>query len=541
MKEKLQTYGKAMLVPITLVALGGLLLGLGGALTNETTITALGMNWATYNGSLGFIIFTVIKTLGEVIFKNLSILYAIGVAFSLAKKEKGWAAFSSAVAFLAMLATMQALLSAQGLSAANTSVKALIEAGVNPLDAAKKSALYTTELGYFINRTGVFGGIALGSLVAYLHNKFYNTKLPLALSFFSGTRTVPIVSLLAGAGMGLFFFISWPLIGMIFSNFAQFVYDTGLFGTFVYRSVVEALVPFGLHPLLSLPMRWTELGGSQVVDGVLVQGNAAIQLAQLASPEQGKLLVRAFMGASGIINFAIFPGAAYAMYKTAKKENKKKVAGLLIPAIISTTVFGITEPILFTFLFVAPWMYFLVYVPLAGLAEVLSEFFQVSIYQGNIKDWIPLILRPEKLNVVPYLFLMPLFFFVSYWLFKKLILWKNVQTPGREDDIEDQDEIKLYSKADYNQKIEDVKNRKELPLGNRIVEALGGRENIEEVDNCISRLRVIVKNPELVAKDDVWKKECEAMGIIRMNKGIQIIYGAHVASVAVEVKEAMEI
>lgn len=540
MKAKLQTYGKAMLVPITLVALGGMLLGLGGALTNELTVTSLGMNWETYNGSFVFIIFTIIKGLGEVIFKNLSILYAVGVAFSLAKKEKGWAAFSAVVAFLAMLVTMQNLLSAQGLSAASTNVKALIESGVDPLTAAKSAALYTTELGYFIYRTGVFGGIALGTVVALLHNKFYNTKLPLALSFFSGTRTVPIVSLLAGGGMGFVFFITWPIIGSLFANFAQFVYDTGLFGTFVYRGAVESLVPFGLHPLLSLPMRWTELGGSQVVDGVLVQGNAAIQLAQLASPEQGKLLVRAFMGASGIINFAIFPGAAYAIYKTAKPENKKKVAGLLIPTIISTTVFGITEPILFTFLFVAPWLYFLAYVPLAALAEVLSEFFQVSIYQGNIKDWIPLVFRPEKLNVWPYLFLFPLFFFLAYWIFKKLIIWKNVQTPGREDDIEDQDEIKLYSKAEYNEKIEKEKQRKEQNLGLRIVEALGGKENIEDVDNCISRLRIIVKNPELVAEDALWKKELEAMGVIRMDKGIQIIYGAHVASVALDVKEAME-
>lgn len=545
MKQKLQTYGKAMLVPIALVALGGLLLGLGGALTNEMTVTALGINWESYNNRTVFTIFLIVKGLGEVIFKNLSILYAVGVAFSLSKNEKGWAAFSALVAWLAMNVTIQVFLTQAGSNAANTTVSALIESGMNPIAASKAAALYTTELGFFTYRTGVVGGIAIGTLTSILHQRFYRTKLPLALSFFSGTRTVPILALLMGGLVGVFFNFTWPFIGGLFGNFAQFVHDTGLFGTFVYRLMVESLVPFGMHPLLSLPMRWTELGGSMVVDGVLVTGNAAIQLAQLASPEPGKLLVRAFMGGSGIINFAIFPGAALAMYKTARPENKKKVAGLLIPTIISTTFFGITEPILFTFLFVAPWMYFLVHAPLAALAEMLAEFFEVSIYQGNIKDWIPFLLRPEKLNMTPYLFLFPAFFIATYFIFKHLILWKNVQTPGREEDIVDEDDIKLYSKAEYEEKVDSKKNKKEIAqeaaesLSLRIIEALGGRDNIIDVDNCISRLRVEVKDSSLVASDQVWKSQLEAMGVIRFDGAVQVIYGAHVASIAVDVRHEL--
>ena len=547
MKEKLQSFGKAMLVPIALVALGGLLLGLGGALTNETTITAFGVDWASYKESFLFTIFLVIKGLGDAIFKILSLLYGVGVAFSLAKKEKGWAAFSAVIAFLAMLTTIQIILAADGITAATASRSALEAAGMSAAEAAKTAGLYKTELGYFTYSSGVFGGIALGSMVAYLHNKFYKTKLPVALSFFSGTRTVPIVCLLAGGVLGIVISFIWPTVGGMFHNIADFISRSGLLGTFTYAVTKESLVPFGMHPLVSTPMRWTELGGSMMIDGELVVGQSAIQLAQLGSNEAGKLLVRSFMGGSAVINFGIFPGAALAIYHCAKPENRKKVAGLLIPTIVATTCFGITEPILFTFLFVAPWLYFLVHVPMSAIAEVLCEFFQVSIFQGNIKDWIPFFLRPEKLNIVPLLFLIPAFFALAYFVFKFLIKLKNVQTPGREDDITSEDDIKLYYRKDYEAKNEEKKSNKKakaevgLELARGIVEALGGPENIVEVDNCISRLRVVLVDGTKTAEDDVWKKQLQAMGVVRLGNAIQIIYGAHVASVAVDVREVLDI
>src|SRR5699024_8428142 len=263
-----------------------------------------------------------------------------------------------------------------------------------------------------------------------------------------------------------------------------------------------------------------------------------------ASPGSEKLLVRAFMAGMGVIKFAIFPGIALAMYKTSLPQNKKKVAGLLIPTIVSTMLFGITEPILFTFLFIAPWMYFFIYAPIAGLAEVATEFFKVSIYQGNLKDWLPFFLRPEKLNLWPYLYIMPVFFVVVYFLFKYLIVKFDVKTPGRE---EDKSTVKLYSKKEYNEKVEKEHGHKsaegtaENPetLAGRIIAGLGGAANIEDVDNCISRLRVIVKDPTLVVDDDTWKNDLEALGVIRLEKGVQIVYGAKVASVAVDVREEL--
>lgn len=544
MKEKFQQFGKAMLVPVSLIALSGLCLGLGGALTTELTVTSFGIDWDWYSGSFLFAFFSVLKGLGNVIIGNLGILYAVGCAFSLAKKEKGWAAFSAVVCYLAMLNTMQVLLSINGLTAETTSIAYLIENGMANLEAAKQQSLYTTMLGFFVNNSGVFGGIIVGVVVAAITTKFYNTKLPTALSFFAGTRTVPIVALVAGGALGVAMHFVWPIIGSGLANLAEFINASGLVGTFVYRMCDECLVPFGMHPIMSTPFRYTELGGVMMVDGTRVVGNAAIQLAQLASPSTDKLLVRAFMGASGVVNYAVYPAIALAMWTCAKPQNKAKVAGLLIPTIVSTVFFGVTEPILFTFLFAAPWLYFCVYAPMAAVAEVLCEASQVSVYQGNIKDLIPFLLRPEKLNLWPYLWILPLFFVVAFVLFRFFILKFDIKTPGRDDD-EDADDIHLISKAEYNARTEAAKaaesgDSEDIALAKGIVAALGGRENIEDLDNCISRLRVVVKDGSKVAPDSVFTKELKAMGVMHVSdKAIQVIYGPAVAGVAADVRDVL--
>lgn len=541
MKEKFQQFGKAMLVPISLIALSGLCLGLGGALTSKMTMTAMGVNWDWYTTTVIYNFFLVFKGLGLVAIGNLGPLYAVGCAFSLAKKEKGWAAFSAVVCYFAMLTTMEILLGTKGLSYEGTRVPKLIESGLTALEASKIAGLYTRNLGFFVYNTGVFGGIAVGCAVAWITSKFYNVKLPVALSFFAGTRTVPIISLITGSLLGVTFYIFWPTIGSIFTNVAAFVHSTGYVGTFVYRYLEECLVPFGMHPLISTPMRWTELGGSAIIDGTKVVGNSAIQLAQLASPGTEKLLVRAFMGGLGVIDYAIYPAIATAMYVCAKPENRKKVLGLLIPTIVSTVFFGVTEPILFTFLFIAPWMYFGVYAFLAATGEVLCELMKVSVFQGNIKDLIPFLLRPEKLNLWPYLILLPAFFIITFFIFKTLIMKLDIKTPGR-GEAENDDDIRLISKAEYNSKQASKSNEsEEIKLAKSIVAALGGKENIEDVDNCISRLRIVLKDKKKIAPDSVFIKELQAMGVIHMGeKGVQIIYGPAVAGIAADVRDVLD-
>lgn len=546
MKEKFQQFGKAMLVPITLIALSGLFLGIGSVFTTQLTMESFGVDWASYSVSPVYALFLVIKELGSVVISNLGFLYAVGCAFSLAHKQKGWAAFSAAVAYLAMLATVQVLLEFAGLSADNTSVEALIASGIDSIAASEKAALFTTSLGYFSYSSGVFGGIIVGCVVAWITNRFWNTKLPVALAFFAGTRAVPIISLVFGGLIGFGMFFVWPTIGGLFSGIAMFVRGSGLVGTFVYRFVLESLVPFGLHPLLETPMYWTELGGSMVVDGVRYVGNSTIQLAQLASPGSDKLLVRAFMAGYGINDYALFPGIALAMWSCARKENKKKVAGLLIPTVVSTVFFGVTEPILFTFLFAAPWLYFCVYAPLSGLGEVLCELMDVSVYQGNIKDLVPFLLRPGKLNLWPYLILIPVFFAAAFFLFRFFILRFDIKTPGRGDLSEGVDLIK--SRTEFEEKKQTRAGQDQISgsgssgtsRAQAIITALGGAQNIDDLDNCISRLRVVVKDPTLLADDKVFVSKCKAMGVIHMGeRGIQIIYGPQVGEVAAEVHDIL--
>lgn len=259
MKEKFQSFGKAMLVPITLIAISGLFLGIGSVFTTELTLVSLGVNWDWYAASPLFTFFSVFKGLGEVIIGNLGVLFAVGCAFSLSRKEKGWAAFSALVCYLTMLKTVEILLGAAGLAADNTTVEALQKVGLTSIQASEQSALYTTSLGFFGYSSGVFGGIIVGCLVAWIAGRFYKTKLPTALAFFAGSRTVPIVSLVAGGVLGGIMYFVWPVIGGCFSGIATFVKGSGLVGTFVYRWVLESLVPFGLHPLLETPMYWTGL------------------------------------------------------------------------------------------------------------------------------------------------------------------------------------------------------------------------------------------------------------------------------------------
>lgn len=559
MKEKFQQFGKAMLVPITLIAISGLFLGLGSVFTTELTMTAFGVDWDWYSTSPIFNFFSVFKGLGMVVIGNLGPLFAVGCAFSLSRKEKGWAAFSALVCYLAMLSTVEILLGAAGLTADNTSVEALQETGMTAIAASEKASLFNTSLGYFGYSSGVFGGILVGCIVAWITGRFYNTKLPTALAFFAGSRAVPIISLVVGGVIGGVMYFVWPIIGGCFTGIAAFVKGSGLVGTFVYRWVLESLVPFGLHPLLETPMYWTELGGSMVVDGTRVVGNSAIQLAQLASPSSDKLLVRAFMSGYGINDYALFPGIALAMWSCAKPQNKKKVAGLLIPTVVSTVFFGVTEPILFTFLFAAPWLYFAVYAPLSGLGEVLSELMGVSVYQGNIKDLIPFLLRPEKLNLVPYIILLPAFFIAAFLLFRFFILKFDIKTPGRE---EGDDDIELIgSRAEFEAKEAEAKGGSSdaaatptagqeaanghtasggTALATGIVEALGGADNIDDLDNCISRLRIVVKDGSKVAPDEVFTKKLQAMGVIHMGeKALQVVYGPRVGEVAAEVHDVL--
>lgn len=548
-KEQFQRVGQVMLIPISVITIASFFMGLGSVMIAENTLTALGLSGVIHSGTFLFDFFSVMNATGNLVFSNLPILFAVGSAFGLADREKGWSAFSGVLAYLAMHTIISTMLSLHGVTADTATQDYFVSQGMNATDALRQSTLYTTELGMFTYRMSIFGGLIAGIVTSVIHNRLWDVKLPQVLAFFAGTRTVSIVMLVVGAALGFIFYYIWPPIGYAVSDLSIFIGNSGLLGTAVWAYLDRALVPFGLHHLLTQPLRYTELGGTAIIDGITYYGTTNIAMAQLASPTAEKILVRGFYAGRMFINFGGFQGACLAMYLCAPKENRKAAAGILIPSVITVMLFGVTEPLEFTFLFVAPWLFYLVHAPLTALAFVLAEWAQVSTFGGCIKDLLPFLLQPDKLNLWPMLWGCPLFFALYFIAFRFLIIKFDVKTPGREGNGA---EVKLYTKADVEAKAKGKAGAsaasgelKAAPAGDtladRIIAALGGAGNIEVAENCISRLRVRVTDTSLVADDDTWRNELEAKGVVRQGNSLQIIYGTQVTMIAADVRGRLDL
>lgn len=525
MKEKafgvLQRVGRSFMLPIALLPVAGLLLGIGSSFTNPTTLETYRLTSIIYEGGLLYTILDIMSKTGSVVFDNLPLLFAMGVAIGMAKREKEVAALSGAIAYLIMNASISTLIASHG--------------GVESM--APNST--TTALGITTLQMGVFGGIIVGLGVAALHNRFYKIKLPQVLSFFGGTRFVPIISSLVYLLVGVLMYFVWPIVQGWIASLGNLVLESGYFGTWIYGVIERALIPFGLHHVFYMPFWQTELGGAMVIDGTLVQGAQNIYFAQLASKGTEQFAVSATRFMSGKFPFMIFglPAAAYAMYRASRPEKRKVVGSLLLSAAITSILTGITEPLEFTFLFVAPIMY-AVHCILAGLSFMLMHILNVGvgmtfsgglidltlfgILQGNAKtNWIWVVVVGLAYAVIYYL--------VFYFMITKM----NLKTPGREADDE---ETKLYTRADVNERKEAKTNSNNTSA--LIVSGLGGRENLSDVDCCATRLRVTVKNEELVNEAEL--KKSGASGVIRKGKGVQIIYGPHVSVVKSNLEDYLE-
>ena len=525
MKDKafgvLQRVGRSFMLPIALLPVAGLLLGIGSSFTNPTTLETYRLTSIIYEGGLLYTILDIMRKTGSVVFDNLPLLFAMGVAIGMAKREKEVAALSGAIAYLIMNASISTLIASHG--------------GVESM--APNST--TTALGITTLQMGVFGGIIVGLGVAALHNRFYKIKLPQVLSFFGGTRFVPIISSLVYLLVGVLMYFVWPIVQGWIASLGNLVLESGYFGTWIYGVIERALIPFGLHHVFYMPFWQTELGGAMVIDGTLVQGAQNIYFAQLASKGTEQFAVSATRFMSGKFPFMIFglPAAAYAMYRASRPEKRKVVGSLLLSAAITSILTGITEPLEFTFLFVAPIMY-AVHCILAGLSFMLMHILNVGvgmtfsgglidltlfgILQGNAKtNWIWVVVVGLAYAVIYYL--------VFYFMITKM----NLKTPGREADDE---ETKLYTRADVNERKEAKTNSNNTSA--LIVSGLGGRENLSDVDCCATRLRVTVKNEELVNEAEL--KKSGASGVIRKGKGVQIIYGPHVSVVKSNLEDYLE-
>lgn len=530
MKDKifgvLQRVGRSFMLPIAILPVAGLLLGLGSSFTNETMLKTYGLWNVMGPGTLFNAIFQVMSDVGNIVFANLPIIFAMGVAIGMAKKEKEVAALSAAIAFFIMHASIGAMITING-------------GAEKMLEGATADVVGITSL-----QMGVFGGIIVGLGVAALHNKFYKIQLPQVLSFFGGTRFVPIICSLVYTLVGILMFFIWPVIQSGIYSVGDLVLNSGYAGTWVYGFMERLLIPFGLHHVFYLPFWQTGVGGTMEVGGQLIEGAQNIFFAQLADPTVTEFSVSATRFMSGKFPLMIFglPGAALAMYKTAKPEKRKEVEGLLLSAALTSMITGITEPLEFTFLFVAPLLYG-IHCVFAGLAYMLMHVFKVGVgmtFSGGLIDMFlfGIMQGNAKTNWIWIVIVGVVYFIVYYLLFSFLINKLDLKTPGRDDS----DEVKLYRRSDVEAKkkgeakADNVNSSDEL--SEMICKGLGGKKNISDVDCCATRLRCTVYKAELV--NDSLLKNTGASGVVHKGNGVQIIYGPRVTVIKSNFEDYLE-
>ena len=522
----LQRVGRAFMLPIALLPIAGLLLGLGASFTNITTLETYKLIGFMGPGTVLYSIFSLLASVGSVIFDNLPIIFALGVALGMAENEKATATLSAAIAFFVMHKTINTLLSISG----------KLEPGV------MQEGTVANVVGIESLQMGVFGGIIVGLGVAWLTNRFYKIRLPNVISFFGGSRFVPIISTTAYILVGVIMFFLWPYVQSGIYALGDLVLRSGYAGTLIYGFTERILIPFGLHHVFYLPFWQTGVGGSALIDGVMVYGAQNIFFAELASPNTVKFSVEACRFMSGKFPLMIFglPGAALAMYTCADSKKKKTAGGLLLSAALTAMLTGITEPLEFTFLFVAPVLY-VIHSIFAGLAYMLMHLFGVGVgmtFSGGIIDLtlFGILQGNAKTNWIMIPVVGVFYFIVYFLLFRFLIRKRNYATPGREPDGED---TKLYTRADYNEK----KNKSGAgadpdEVSKMILEGLGGKDNIAGLDCCATRLRVSVKDPEKVS--DALLKQSGASGVIRKGIGVQVVYGPQVSVIKSELEDYMK-
>ena len=539
MKDKifsvLQRIGRSFMLPIAILPVAGLLLGIGSSFTNATTIETYGLTKILGDGTILHYLLMIMNKVGSAVFDNLPLIFAVGVAIGMAKKEKEVSALSAVIAYFVMNTAINAMLINNGLILENGEIAESVLEGT-----------ITSVCGIQSLQMGVFGGIIVGLGVAALHNRFYRIQLPSALSFFGGTRFVPIISTIVYMFVGILMYFVWPAVQNGIFALGGLVTGSGYAGTLIFGLIKRALIPFGLHHVFYMPFWQTAVGGTMEVAGQMVQGGQNIFFAQLAdSANIAHFSADATRYFSGEFIFMIFglPGAALAMYQCAKPEKKKAAGGLLLSAALACMATGITEPLEFSFLFVAPAL-FAVQVILAGSAYMIAHMLNVAVgltFSGGFLDFFlfGILQGNEKtswLRVIP---VGIIYFLLYYFIFKFMIRKFDFKTPGRE---EDDVETKLYTKADVNARKaaagEVQASDSEDPVSEAITRGLGGKKNISDVDCCATRLRCTIHDASRV--NDSILKATGASGVVHKGTGVQVIYGPNVTVIKSNLEDYLE-
>lgn len=517
----LQRIGRSFMLPIAVLPVAGLFLGIGSSLTNTTMLETYNLINILGPNTMAYGILSVLSEAGSIIFGNLPIIFAMSVAIGMAKQEKEVAALSGAIAFFVMHASIGKMIDIMG--------------GADKLLAGSTANV----VGILSLQMGVFGGIIVGLGVSALHNRYYAIEMPQILSFFGGTRFIPIISSIVFLVVGIAMYFIWPPIQVVMNKLGDLIAGSGYIGTLFYGIIERALIPFGLHHVFYTPLWQTSLGGTMMIDGRLIEGAQNIFFAQLGSPNTTAFSVEATRFMTGKFPFMIFglPGAALAMYRNSRIEKRKIVGALLFSAALTAMITGITEPIEFTFLFVAP-LFYAIHCVFAGISFMLMHILNVTVgmtFSGGLIDLLlfGVIQGNSKTHWIWIVIVGIVYFFVYYFVFSFLIKKMDLKTPGREPDSE---EPKLYRRAD----VEAAKSSKNSEYGESplIVAGLGGKKNISDVDCCITRLRITVFDADKVV--DATLKASGASGIIKKGNGVQVVYGPKVAVIKSKLEEYLK-
>lgn len=497
MFKKFSQLGRAFMLPIAILPVAGLLLGLGGALTNESAVNAypiLAQPWL-------HTILSIMSYAGNAVFANLALIFAIGVAVGLSNGDKGTAGLAGGVAYLVYTATISGFLE---------------------LFSAKGATL----------DTGVVGSIAIGGTVAFLHNRYRKIELPQFLGFFGGSRFIPIISSLAAIIIGSFFYLIWPPIqnGLVVAG--EHIAQMGSLGTFLYGFLLRLTGAVGLHHTI-YPLFWyTSLGGTESVAGATVSGAQNIFFAQLADPNHTGLFTygtRFFAGRFATMMFGL-PAACYAMYRAIPKQNRKKNGGLYFSGALTSLLTGITEPVEYMFLFVAPWLY-VIHAFLDGLSFYFADILNIRIgnsFSGGLIDFLlfGVLQGNDKTNwikVIPFGLAWAVIYFIVFTFFIKKF---KVAIPGMTEETD------IISEKPLN------KNTSLHEESLIIIKALGGETNIETVEACATRLRVAVKDGKIVDKQSI--QQLGATAVFEVNGGIQAVFGGKADLLSQEINQMLK-
>ncbi|WIV18394.1 glucose-specific PTS transporter subunit IIBC [Paenibacillus polygoni] len=496
----LQRVGKAVMLPVAILPAAGLLLGIGNLLANPDFlqyVPVLEAHWVQ-------VIANVLMNSGQIVFDNLSLLFAVGVAVGLAGGD-GVAGLAAIIGYLIMNVTMGTIL------------------GVNEYVLSQQGAAYANVLGIPTLQTGVFGGIIIGILAAAMYNRFFKIELPSYLGFFAGKRFVPIATAAFSLIIGLVLTLVWPPIqhGLNFVS-QSMISSNETLSAFIFGTIERSLIPFGLHHIFYSPF-WFEFGEYVNKAGEVIRGDQRIFMAQLRDGVE----FTAGTFTTGKYPFMMFglPAAALAIYHTAKPENKKVVGSLMVSGALTAFLTGITEPLEFSFLFVAPLL-FAVHAVFAGLSFMIMQILGVKIgmtFSGGLIDYILFGVIPNRTPWYLVIVVGLAFAVIYYFGFRFVITKFNLKTPGREEKVIETGSAGSGSKD-------------ELP--HQILKAFGGPDNIKHLDACITRLRIEVKDKSTVDKNRL--KDLGASGVLEVGNNVQAIFGTRSDTIKSQMKDIMD-